>query len=160
MKNTIKKLTAMALAAVMMVAVSVPAFAATATDVNITTYKAGTETASMAQDAFTTGTISYDEDSDLTYVEFSVSPIEKYGATGYLTTFTFAITEGEGEDETVSYYSLESKDSDKDGYPDSFSGYVGGELELGQVYSALIDMDAVVYLHQGYAMDIVFTAAE
>ncbi|MGL6201041.1 MAG: hypothetical protein ACRC3H_19130 [Lachnospiraceae bacterium] len=161
MKNTFKKLAAMALAAVMMVAVSVPALAATTSEVNITAYKTGTtEAASMAQPALSTATISYDANNDVTNVEFSVSPIEKYGMLGYLTAFSIGVTEGEDEDETVVYYSLTPVDTDEDNYPESFKGVVDGELELGQVYSALIDMEASGYTHSGYAFDIVFTAVE
>jgi len=148
MKNTFKKLAAMALAAVMMVAVSVPAFAATTTEVNITTYKSGTTDASMAQAALTTGTIIYDEDSNETYVEFSVAPIEKYGMVGYLTAFS------------IDGINLVGTDLDGDDYADVFSETFEGKLELDKVYSASIDMVASGYVHSGYGLDIVFSAVE
>jgi len=102
----------------------------------------------MAQAALTTGTISYDSDLNVTYVEFSVSPIEKYGMLGYLTAFS------------IDGCILEGEDLDEDGYFDVFNGAVAGELKLGQVYSASIDMEASGYVHEGYALDIMFTAVD
>lgn len=152
MKKMIKRITAIAMVAVMMFAMNATVFAASTGDkinTNITLYKTGTSNTSMGNGAFANGgyiRYNYDDNGNVvsTFVYITSTTVK------YMSIFSGYITDMKLNGQELT--------PDNESKPTVFTGTIDGKIEFGKVYVATVNISVSGFMNKDTNGDLVFSA--